>query len=141
MEWEPVGRDRIRGWAGGVTSCRLQRKATEFSATIEAPREGAWRAGGVLHFEGPDDYAIFLVDAGGTLRVNRRRGGAWEVLEQAEGVPVADGKVRFTLLLTRAGVQLAFDGGAAHGPWDLPKPAFGLALESCDVVFSGLEWK
>jgi len=143
-EWESLGADRVRGFAGVVTACRLQAKATRFEATIERPKDAdaAWRGGGLLHYEGPDDYTVFLVDEAGSLRVTRRRGGSWEVLEQGAGPkPSDDGNVRFEAFTGDGGVHLTFTGGAAYGPWDLPKPAFGLALENCDLVFSGLAWR
>ncbi len=141
-EWEPLGPDRVRGFAGVVTACRLQAKATELRATIEAPRDAPWRGGGLLHYEGPEDYTAFLVDQAGYVRVTRRRAGAWEVLEQGAGpAPPEDGRVRLELSLADGRVRFTLDGGPAHGPWDLPKPALGLALENCDLVFSGLSWK
>lgn len=142
-EWEPLGPDRVRGFAGVVTACRLQAKATRFQATIEVPKEAAaWRGGGLLHYEGPEDYTVFLVDQAGYLRVTRRRGGAWEILEQGAGPkPSDDGNYRFEVFAKDTGMHLTFAGGAAYGPWELPRPAFGLALENCDLVFSGLAWK
>jgi len=142
-EWEPVGPDRVRGFAGGVTLCRLQAKATTLRAAIEPPRgDGvAWRAGGLLHFEGPDDYTVFLFDQGGRLRVSRRNAGAWQVLEEGAGaVPGEDGKVRFELAMGEGGVRLVL-GDVTRGPWEPGKPALGLALDACDLVFGDLSWK
>jgi hypothetical protein len=142
-EWESLGPDGVRGFSDVVTACRLQATATRFQATIEVPKDpdAAWRGGGLLHYEGPDDYTVFLVDRA-SFRVTRRRAGAWEVLAQgAPPAPSDDGNHRFETFVKDGAVHLTFEGGAAYGPWELPKPAFGLALEKCDLAFSGLEWK
>jgi hypothetical protein len=139
-EWEPVGPNRIHGFAGVVTCCRLQRKATTFHATIEPPKP-PWRAGGLLHYESNDDYALFLVDQGGYLRVMRRKGGTWQMLEEGEGPkPKGDGPLSFDVTADNDGLRISFDG-KDFGPYPLPSPAFGLALESSDVTFRDVAWK
>lgn len=139
VEWDSLGRDRMRGFAGGIATCRLQAKATTLAVTVELPERG-W-GGGLVHSSGPEDYTLFLVNRAGRMRVSRRRDGAWENLEEGT-VPVAeDGRVRFEMTLRDGGVRVAFDGDAAFGPWDLPDPALGLAVDAADVVFRDLSWK
>jgi hypothetical protein len=141
-QWEATGRDRMRGFAGTVSVCRLQRNATRFQATIVPPKEGAWKGGGLLHYVGPEDYTVFLVDQAGRFRVTRRRAGNWDIVEEGEGPErSADGSVRFELAPVEGGVRLKFAGGGEHGPWALGDPALGLALDNCDLAFTGISWK
>jgi hypothetical protein len=138
-EWEGLGADRVRGFAKVVSLCRLQRAAARFAATIEAPAAGAWQAGGILHFAGPEDYAIFLVNASGGLRVQRRTEGRWEMLEGGAG-PGAAATHEFEVTARGKSVTLSL-GGREYGPWEVTAPAFGLALDGSEVVFSGLRWE
>jgi len=142
-EWEPLGPGRIHGFAGVVSACRLQAPATQFEATIEVPKEKTrWRAGGLVHYASPDDYAIFLVDWAGYLRITRRIEGRWQILEQGEGPgPSEDGNYHFQMFQKGGKVFVMFKGGASYGPWDLPNPAFGLAIENCDLAFRDVTWK
>jgi hypothetical protein len=142
-EWEGLGPDRIRGFAPVVSACRLRARATRLQATLEVPRgDAAWRGGGLLHHAGPEDYTIFLVDRAGILRVDRRNAGRWETLHEGAGPgPSEDGNYRFEILVEGRSVRVVFGGMATHGPWDVAAPALGLALDGCDLVFSGLAWK
>lgn len=143
-EWEPVGPAAVRGVAGVVTVCRLQAKATKLRAVVEPPGgDGVtWRVGGLLHFAGPEDYAVFLVDEAGRFRASRRMDGAWQMLEEgAVAARDADGRLGFEVSVTGTAVEVALDGGEKRGPWDLPKPALGLALEGCEAVFRELRWE
>ncbi|HEX5138797.1 MAG TPA: hypothetical protein VFY93_17640 [Planctomycetota bacterium] len=140
VEWDSLGADRVRGFSGGMATCRLRAKATTLAVTIQLPERG-W-GGGLIHATGPEDYTVFLVDRAGHGRVSRRRAGAWENIEQGT-VPVAgeDGSVRLEMTLKDGSVRVGLDGGVTFGPWELPDPALGLAVDGADVVFRDLAWR
>jgi len=143
-EWQGLGPGRLRGFAEGVVSvCRLRGPVELLKATLEVPRERTnWRGGALLHYVGDDDYSIAILNLTGQLRITRRVGGRWRIMEQGEGPPPSkDGNYRFEVLRRRGKVYLMFEGGLSYGPWELPGETLGLAIQNSDLRFRDLSWQ
>ncbi len=135
-EWEQIGPAQFRGYAGVVTACRLKVAVKRLRARLEAPTARRWRAGLLLHWTSNDDYTVALLTSGGSIRVDRRRGGRWEVLARDRLVlaPEPDA-IGFEARREGARVHLRI-AGQDVGAWRLPGHSLGLCLERGDLRFA-----
>jgi len=139
-EWNGVGPKSIRGFANVVSMCRVKQPTDELAATLVIPKDGRFKAGLLLEFKGPKDYTIALLDQDGTLHIQRRREGAWRILERHGSLVIPEKEVPFVAARSAKGVLFTVCG-RTFGPWKFEGETLGLALEACDVTFTGLEWK
>jgi len=142
-DWEGLAPGRLRGAGKGLAACRFKLPATEFRATVGAPKEKkGWRAGVVLAAESEKSYAVFLADWAGYFNIFKVTDGQRQILEQGQGAPPsADGFYRIQLFRKKGQVYLMLEGGASYGPWELSGSGFGLAVENNDLVFPDVTWK
>jgi hypothetical protein len=144
-DWEGLSPGRLRGSSSGqgFAACRFRLEASEFKATVGAPKEKkGWRTGVILSNAGDGEYAVFLADWVGDFHIFKVVGGKRQTLEQGNGAPPsADGYYRIHLFRKKEKVFLMLEGGASYGPWDLEGSGFGLVVENNDLLFTDISWK
>jgi len=142
-EWLPLGPNRLRGFAPVVSVVRVAEPVEFLKGTLEVPKERTmWLGGPMLHFTDENDFSVAMINRTGQMRVARRQGARWQIMEQGEGPPPsADGNYRFEVFRKGDKVYLMFEGGLSYGPYELPGHMMGLGVEKCDLVFRDLEWR
>ena len=138
-EWEQTGPDSFRGHAGVVTVCRRKKRTTTIGATLHVPQRGRWRGGLLLHWTDARDYTVAMLDRWGGVQVNRRRNGRWQRLHWSRIRRDRSARAH-DLVAVREGpsVSLWIDSREV-GAWPLPRGPMGLAVESSDLRFSGVD--
>ena len=139
-EWNGVGPKSMRGFADVISCCRVKQPTNELAATLLIPKDGRFIAGLLLEFKDAKDYTVALLDQNGALRIQRRRDGAWSVLERHGSLVIPDDRVAFVAARSAKGVLFTVCG-RTFGPWKFEGDTLGLALENCDVTFADLIWK
>jgi len=139
-EWEGIAAGRVRGRAGVVSACRLRGAASTLAATLEPFDGAASRAGLLLHFAGPTDFTVALLDARGTLVVDRRTPEGWTRLAERSGFELPAAGLRLEARRADGAVSLRV-GDAEAGDYPLGGDALGLALDNGEATFRELSWR
>ena len=139
-EWEGIAPGVFKGWSGVTSLCIARTEATEIAATLHVP-EGSFIGGLLLHFSGTDDYTCAYVKPGGSVTVNRRKDGAWQILATGQVISAEPPK-QYHLTARRGEQGVTFNvDGTDFGPFDLPGKKLGLCLDNCTLTFHDVSWK
>jgi hypothetical protein len=139
IEWDNRAADALRGRATAIGLCRRKADTTKLSATVTVVSEGAWRAGILLHWNGPGDFSIGVVKNGKSVQIHRRLGKAWKTVKEGPppAAPPADGKWQLEAERGTDGVTLRV-GGKDFGTFPLPAGSMGLAVDHATVDFTAI---
>ncbi len=143
VDWQAMSANRIKGKGTGTSVCRIKAPVTFLDATLELPSAKRWKGGVMLHYTGPEDWSVFLIDWAGFLDIKRWQKDHWKILEQGQG-PGATGAGSYRLQVFRRGGEVSLSmgkGDVAYGPWELPGDSLGLALQDCEISFRELSWR
>ena len=142
VEWQGVGPGRMRATSKVVSICRLKQAPKVLEATLLVPPRGKrWLGGILVHYSSKDDFTVCLLDWGGHIRIQRRKGKGWQILERGPGPGVGDdGNYHFQAFRKGGNVYLQI-GLLSYGPWELPGSALGLAIQDCTLEFKDVTWK
>jgi len=141
VEWDARGAAALRAYSPSVVSlCRRRAETTRVAARVRPiAAAGEWRAGVLLRYAGPDDFDVGMIRGGKKCRVDRRKNGAWETMEEVDAPGEVDG---WRVEAVRTGGRVAFlVNGASVADLDEPPGSMGLAADASTIDFTEIEAK
>lgn len=141
-QWEGTSATTIKGEAKVVSMCRTKAPCSEFSATIVEPQDKTrWSGGILLHWNGPQDYTILLVQSD-RWKIDRRRNNKWTNLFRGSSLPRPKEKRRHRILATRNRKKISIKiNGRPIATLPEPTSPMGLCLDNCTLTFEKISWR
>jgi hypothetical protein len=139
VEWDARDSDALRGTSPNCFAlCRRRAETKRLAAKLRPIGTGAWKAGLLLRYGGPEDYDVALILDGAKVRIDRRKDGKWEPGRERDAPHVEGGGWRIEGVRDGDVVKCVVNGTDC-GEIEAPPGSMGFALDSSTAEFTEIE--